>query len=115
MQAPELDENQRTEAARIRAMIEQLGAAGDGTDADRASVLPALLEISRDRVVLGDVLGDYLHRVTVGPQAETAAYWPVLELLRRAGADQERAAAKAAWLRHRQTVDGVESSGERGP
>src|SRR3954453_13656969 len=43
--------------------------------------LPALREISRDRLVLGDVLGDYLYRVVVGTQAETISYWPALELL----------------------------------
>jgi hypothetical protein len=37
--------------------------------------------------------------LVVGTQAETIAYWPALELLRTAGADEERAAAKAAWLR----------------
>jgi hypothetical protein len=42
--------------------------------------------------------------LVVGTQAETIAYWPALELLRRAGADEERAAAKAAWLR-RQAED----------
>jgi hypothetical protein len=103
MHKPELDENQRVDAARITAMIDQLGA-DEGPVADHLRALPALREISRDRVLLGDVLGDYLHRVVVGTQAETISYWPALELLRAAGADEQRAAAKAAWLRHQQAV-----------
>ncbi len=96
MQKPLLDEGQRAEAVRVTALIERLGTADDHSES-----LPALREVSRDRVVLGDVLGDYLHRVVVGSQAGTASYWPVLELLRAAGADEERAAAKASWLRAR--------------
>lgn len=94
MQKPELDEDQRTLAARVAAMLEGLGPADDHSDA-----LPALRALTRDRLVLGDVLGDYLHRVMAGSQARTVSYWPVLELLRAAGADEEWAAAKATWLR----------------
>ncbi len=91
MRRPELDERQRAEAARLTDLVDRLTA---------AEVAPAALrEISGDRVVLGDVLGDYLHRVVAGTQAETISLWPVLDLLRAAGADEERAAAKAAWLR----------------
>ncbi|WP_250030647.1 hypothetical protein [Paractinoplanes maris] len=94
MQMPELDEGQRVLAARVTAMLEGLGPADD-----HSAALPALREFTRDRLVLGDVLGDYLHLVMAGSQAETISHWPVLELLRSAGADEERAAAKAAWLR----------------
>ncbi|MBL7256769.1 hypothetical protein [Paractinoplanes lichenicola] len=94
MQKPELDEQQSAEAARIRTMLEELGPADDHSDS-----LPAVRAVTRDGLVLGDVLGDYLHRVVTGGQAETLSYWPVLELLRAAGADEERAAAKAQWLR----------------
>ncbi|GID33382.1 hypothetical protein [Paractinoplanes brasiliensis] len=94
MRKPELDEEQRAEAGRVSALIEQLGRADDHSDA-----LPAVRAITRDGLVLGDVLGDYLHRVVSGGQAGTISYWPVLELLRAAGADEERAAAKAQWLR----------------
>ncbi|WP_280526144.1 hypothetical protein [Couchioplanes caeruleus] len=38
---------------------------------------------------------------------------PVLELLRAAGADEERAAVKATWLRHQQTIREAENSGKR--
>ena len=94
MHKPELDEGRRAQAARVTAMIEGLGPDDDYSDA-----VPALRAISRDALVLGDVLGDYLARVVAGSQAETVSYWPVLELLRAAGADEEHAAAKAAWLR----------------
>nr|WP_221381735.1 hypothetical protein [Actinoplanes polyasparticus] len=94
MQKPELDDGQRTLAGRVTAMIEGLGPGDDHSDA-----LPALRELTRDSLVLGDVLGDYLHQVMAGSQAGTISLWPVLELLRAAGADEERAAAKATWLR----------------
>ena len=103
MRKPDLSEEQRAVAARVTAMLDTTGA-GDPT-ADPAQALPALHAITQDRVVLGDVLGDYLHRVVAGTQAETVAYWPALELLRAAGADEERAAVKAAWLRHRRPPD----------
>jgi hypothetical protein len=88
VQRPQLTGDQLAAVTRIIAALD-----GAGPD------LPDVREISRDRLVLGDVLGDYLHRVVVGAQSETARYWPVLELLRAAGADEERAAAKATWLR----------------
>lgn len=110
MRKPELDEGQRLEAARITAVIDRLGNGGSASDYQRA--LPALREISSDRVVLGDVLGDYLHRVVVGTQAETISYWPALELLRAAGADEERAVAKAAWLRDQQGLHEAQPSSE---
>ncbi|MBM2615474.1 hypothetical protein JIG36_07835 [Actinoplanes sp. LDG1-06] len=94
MQKPGLTEQQRSEADRITALIEGLGPADDHSGA-----LPAVRAVTRDGLVLGDVLGDYLHRVVTGGQAETISYWPVLELLRAAGADEERAAAKAQWRR----------------
>ncbi|WP_436532959.1 hypothetical protein [Actinoplanes sp. HUAS TT8] len=99
MREPELDERQRADAARVAAMIDRfaLGELAGG----RLEALPELRRMTSDRMVLGDVLGDVLHRVVVGSQAETISSWPVLDLLRAAGADEERAAAKAAWLRHR--------------
>jgi hypothetical protein len=110
MRKPELDEDQRREAAQVTAMIERSDA--DGSAADHSGSVAVLRGICSDRVVLGDVLGDYLHRVVVGTQADTVSYWPVLELLRSAGADEERAAAKATWLRHQQTVPGAASGGQ---
>jgi hypothetical protein len=100
MQRPELGGEQRSAAARVAAMIDQYVAAGG--DDQRAR--PALREISDDPIVLGDVLGEYLHRVVAGTQADAVRYWPALDLLRAAGADEQRAAATAAWLRHRQAV-----------
>jgi hypothetical protein len=97
MPMPELDERQRAEAARITAMIDRLAA--EGFAGGHLEALPDLRKMSSDRVVLGDVLGDVLYRVVVGAQAETISSWPALDLLRAAGADEERAAAKAAWLR----------------
>jgi hypothetical protein len=111
MQRPELDDDQRSQAARIAVMINEFGA-GSGPDALPAQALPELRAISRDPVVLGDVLGDYLHRVVVGTQAETMRYWPTLELLRAAGADEQRAAAKALWLRHQDADHQAEHSSE---
>ncbi|WP_199509332.1 hypothetical protein [Nucisporomicrobium flavum] len=102
MQKPDLSEEQRAAAARVAAMVDRVSAGGPASDP--ASALPALRAISRDPVVLGDALGDYLHRVVAGPQSDTIRYWPALELLRAAGADEERAAAKAAWLRSRTTT-----------
>src|SRR4051812_27418865 len=97
MPKPELDEKQRAEAARVTAMIDRLAA--QGSAGGHLEVLPELRRTCSDRLVLGDVLGDVLHRVVVGAQAETISSWPVLDLLRAAGADEERAAAKAGWLR----------------
>ncbi|MEU4424389.1 hypothetical protein AB0F81_27535 [Actinoplanes sp. NPDC024001] len=100
MRQPELDDSRRRDSARLHAVLDHLDA-GDFAGG-HARALAKLREISSDRIVLGEVLGDYLHRVVVGTQAETIAYWPVLELLRAAGADEERAAAKAAWLRQQE-------------
>ena len=75
--------------------VAQITAALDSAGAD----LPDIRSLSRDRLVLGEVLGDYLHRVIVEPQSATARYWPILEALRAAGADEERAAARATALR----------------
>lgn len=83
-----LSEEQRTTVARITDALDQ-ACAGP----------PDVREFSRDRVVLGEVLGDYLHRVIVEPQSATARYWPILEMLRAAGADEEQAAARANALR----------------
>jgi hypothetical protein len=101
VQRPELTEDQRSQVARIAAVVDQYGS-GHGRDDSHTEALSALREISRDPVVLGDVLGDHLHRIVVGTQADTIRHWPTLELLRAAGADEERAAAKATWLRHLQ-------------
>jgi hypothetical protein len=97
MPKPELDDGQRAEAERVTAMIDRLAA--EGSTGDHLEALPDLRKLSSDRVVLGDVLGDVLYRVVIGAQAETISSWPAPDLLRAAGADEERAAAKAAWLR----------------
>jgi hypothetical protein len=111
MQEPELNEDQRSEAARIAAVISQYGLDSE-QDVFHGEARAALRETSRDPVVLGDVLGDYLHRVVVGAQAEAIRYWPALELLRAAGADEERAAAKATWLRQQQAGHEAEHGSE---
>lgn len=107
MRKPELNESQRAEAARVTAMIDRF--AGERLAGGHLEALLALREVSDDRVVLGDVLGDVLHRVVVGSQAETISSWPALDLLRAAGADEERAAVKAAWLRGQ--AESVQSAG----
>jgi hypothetical protein len=96
MQRPELGAEQRSTAARVAAMIDQYVTAGGDDEGAR----PALRRISDDPLVLGDVLGDYLHRVVTGTQADAVRYWPALEPLRAAGADEQRAAATATRLRH---------------
>jgi hypothetical protein len=102
VQQPDLSSDQRSVAARVAAVVDSVAAGGPASDP--AEALPELRAVSRDPVVLGDVLGDYLHRVVAGAQADTITYWPALELLRAAGADEEWAAAKAAWLRSRTTT-----------
>ena len=88
VQGPQLTDNQLSAVTRITAALDEAG-----------PELPDIRAISRDRLVLGEVLGDYLHRVVVGPQTAAARYWPVLDLLRAAGADEGHAAAAAAARR----------------
>jgi hypothetical protein len=107
MGKPVLDERQRADAARVTAMIDRLVA--DGFARDHLEVLPQLRGINSDPTVLGDVLGDVLHRVVIGAQAEAISAWPAMDLLRAARADEERAAAKAAWLR-RQAEDSQDAT-----
>ncbi|OJF15842.1 hypothetical protein [Couchioplanes caeruleus] len=110
MQAPALDVDQCSEAARVATVIEQfdIDSKTESIHAElsalRATALSALRATSIDPAVLGDVLGDYLYRMVVGPSRDAVQYWPILELLRAAGADEKRAVAKAAW-RCGQTAD----------
>jgi hypothetical protein len=89
---PELDEDQLSAAARLAALLDR----HDPADPPTVATVQAA---TTDRQVLGDVLGTYLYRLVIGGQAEALRYWPVLEILRRSGADEERAAAKAHRLR----------------
>jgi hypothetical protein len=53
-----------------------------------------LHEITTDPAVLGHVLGSFLAYAD-----RSDAYLPAVEVLRAAGADEDQAGLKAAWLR----------------
>lgn len=69
-----------------------------GNEADEAEwmvwAIAELREVTTDTFVLGHVLGAYL-----AYRDRSDAYQPAIDLLRAAGADEETAEAKAAWLR----------------
>ncbi|GAA0805178.1 hypothetical protein [Spirilliplanes yamanashiensis] len=93
MSDPRLDEHRLAEVRRLAAGLET--ASQDARD----EALAGLGGGPGDPVVLGVVLGDYVHRIATGAQADAAALWPVVELLRAAGADEEVARQHAARLR----------------
>jgi hypothetical protein len=102
-----LDGPQQLAAARVTELTEKYD---PQTPRDEARA--ALRAAGGDPVVLGEVLGDYLHRIVDGRQAETVRYWPVLDLLRGAGADEDVARERALWLRQNADVpDRSESAG----
>jgi hypothetical protein len=88
------------DAAAVVEVVETY-AFGARRDAPRDQAKAAVRAVSDDPAVLGEVLGDYLHRVVTGTQAETVRYWPVLDLLRAAGADEDVARERASSLRQR--------------
>ncbi|MFI5494206.1 hypothetical protein [Actinoplanes sp. NPDC051859] len=104
MASPELDDSQRFEAVRIAAILERYDVHGrqEAIHAElailREKTLLSLGELSRDPAVLGDVLGDYIHKMVMGTQGDAVRYWPVMELLRAAGADEQRARERARQL-----------------
>ena len=58
-----------------------------------------LHEITEDPIVLGHVLGSF-----VAYAERFAMYLPAVDLLRAAGADEDQAALKAAWVRQEITA-----------
>jgi hypothetical protein len=99
-----LSERQQMDAAEVAGTVERY-ALGDRRRAPLDEAKAAVRAVSDDPAVLGEVLGDYLHRVVVGAQADAARYWPVLDLLRAAGADEDVARERAAWLRRQPSDD----------
>jgi len=102
-----LSERQQMDAAEVAEAVQRLVLSGR-RQVPRDEAKAALRAVSDDPAVLGQVLGDYLHRVVVGAQADAARYWPVLDLLRAAGADEDVARERAAWLRQ---TSGGDTSG----
>lgn len=100
---PDLSTAQRLAIAKLSGTVERF-VLRDRQDADVrrdeadevGRVVDELHEVSRDPGVLGEVLGAYLARAEY-----LLALQPAVELLRAAGADEDVAAARAAWLRER--------------
>ena len=96
IRSPGLSTAQRLAVAKVSGAVQRLVLRdGRGTDA-----VDEVLAESRDPLVLGDALGAVLARLEHLPSLQ-----PAVELLRAAGADEERAAVKAAWLRERYPND----------
>ena len=93
MSDPRLDEHRLAEVRRLAADLE------NAPQEARDRALAELGGVGRDPAVLGAVLGDYVHRIATGAQSDAAALWPVVELLRAAGADEEVARQHATRLR----------------
>jgi hypothetical protein len=99
-----LSERQQMDAAEVAETVERY-TLGDQRRAPLEESKAAVRAVSDDPAVLGEVLGDYLHRVVVGVQADAVRLWPVLDLLRAAGADEDVARERAAWLRRHPDPD----------
>ena len=92
MSDPRLDEDRLADVRRLAATLET------APQDTRDQALADLGGVQRDPVVLGVVLGDYVHRIASGPQSDAAVLWPVVELLRAAGADEDVARQQAVRL-----------------
>jgi hypothetical protein len=68
---------------------------GPEAEPDDETALTELLGYSRDRMLWGVLLGSALRGVEIG----AGAYERLVQLARRAGADEQAAAAHLAWLR----------------
>ena len=88
-------------AARVIGAAPRLATSGE---VSREEAVAQLHEITRDPVPLGYALGVFLHRVEVGEVGLTSNQ-PVVDLLRAAGADEDIAAMKLAWVRWRADVE----------
>jgi hypothetical protein len=90
---PDLTSKQRMASAQISGLADRL-TVGVDRDTPRDEAVAEVHAISADPVVLGVVLGGFLHRV----DTESAEWQPAVELLRAAGADEDTAAAVRVWL-----------------
>lgn len=97
MQEPRLSGAQRMAAARLIGAVPRLAAAGVGI----ADAVAELHAITSDPVALGYALGVFLHRVENEPTSNR----PAVDLLRAAGADEDIALMKLAWVRWRADVE----------
>ena len=100
MQEPQLSGVQRMVAARIIGVLARL-ADTVGADVTQEQAVAELHAITRDPVPLGYALGVCLHQAEV----ESTDNQPTIGLLRSAGADEDVAAAKLAWLRWRTDME----------
>lgn len=91
---------QQIQAAEVTGAVERYTLGRDQGATDEQA-LAELHGTTRDPLVLGHVLGAYLVRAEASP-----AYGRAVELLRVAGADEDAAALKAAWLRQRRADRG---------
>ena len=85
-------------AARVIGAAPRLATSGE---VSRDGAVAELHAITSDPVPLGYALGVFLHRVEVGLTSNQ----PVVDLLRAAGADEDIAAMKLAWVRWRADVE----------
>jgi hypothetical protein len=70
-------------------------------EVSRDEAVAELHAITNDPVPLGYALGVFLHRV----ETESTSNQPVVDLLRAAGAQEDIAAMKLAWVRWRADVE----------
>lgn len=94
MRYPELSARQRIKVAQLSGTVERLAA--QGGQWAMSDLVAVVHEVSEDPLVLGQVLGAYLVR-----KEELPHFDPILQVLRAAGADEQRAAEVAAWQRWR--------------
>jgi hypothetical protein len=95
---PELSRKQRLEVAQVSGTVERMLVTAGPIHVDDA--VAEVRAVSRDPLVLGQVLGAYVVRTETEPRFAVVA-----ELLREAGADEERAEQVAAWQRWRHGRD----------
>jgi hypothetical protein len=96
MHEPPLTGVQRLAAARLVSAVARL-ATPAGADVPRHEAIAELHAITRDPVPLGYALGVLLH----GVETDSNPNQPAVDVLRSAGADEDVAAAKLAWMRWR--------------
>jgi hypothetical protein len=91
------DRRQRLKVAEVTGEVERLRTGPDRPDRVEWAAA-ALRQVTTDAVVLGHVMGSY-----VAYAEHDLMYQPAVDMLRAAGADEEQARLKAAWLRERIT------------